>query len=222
MIELSIQSIKPYLQDEFLFEQKFNTLNSLRKDKITALKKREDQCRSLAAGVLLQNALEKAGIDDKLVQFQVNEHGKMSIAEYPDFYFNLSHSGDYAVCAVADQPVGVDIEKIRGRKEAQLQRLIRHVCTEEEKECLMRFEGERLEEEFVRIWTKKESYTKAMGMGLQIPFHEVSTLQQGFYYLNETLEGYMICAATIESQTCICQEQMVTSIGRRNAECMTN
>lgn len=222
MIQLSIQSIKPYLQDEFLFEQKFNTLNSLRKDKITALKKREDQCRSLAAGVLLQNALEKAGIDDRSVQFQVNEHGKMSIAEYSDFYFNLSHSGDYAVCAVADQPVGIDIEKIRGRKEAQLQRLIRHVCTEEEKERLMCFDGERLEEEFVRIWTKKESYTKAMGMGLQIPFHEVNTLQQGFYYLNETLEGYMICAATIESKTCICQEQMVTSIGRRNAECMTN
>ena len=64
MIQLSIQSIKPYLQDEFLFEQKFNTLNSLRKDKITALKKREDQCRSLAAGVLLQNALEKAGIEE--------------------------------------------------------------------------------------------------------------------------------------------------------------
>lgn len=222
MIRISIQSIRPYLLDETLFEQKFRTLHALRKQKITSLKKREDQCRSLAAGVLLRSALQKEKIDYDAVHFLVNEHGKISIAEYPDFYFNLSHSGDYAVCAVADQPVGIDIEKIRGRKEEQLQRLIRHVCTEEERQSLENEEGEIKEREFVRIWTKKESYAKAAGMGLQLPFQRINTLQQGFYYLNESLENYMICAATIESQTCICKEQMVTSIGRRNAECMTN
>ena len=41
----------------------------------------------------------------------IAEGGKPYLVSEPGVHFSLSHSGDWAVCAIGDHPLGVDIEK---------------------------------------------------------------------------------------------------------------
>ena len=50
------------LEDEKIFSQMLPFITEDRKNKIVRLKKREDRCRSLAAGLLLEYALQEYGI----------------------------------------------------------------------------------------------------------------------------------------------------------------
>ena len=78
-----------------------------RKNIILRFVREQNRRQNLAAGLLLKYVLEQHEIDISNISY--GPHGK---PELPDFYFNLSHSHDYVVCAVSDKPVGCDIEKI--------------------------------------------------------------------------------------------------------------
>jgi 4'-phosphopantetheinyl transferase len=97
-------------------------------------------------------------------------HGKPSVAGGPAF--SLSHSGDVAVLAVSDVgEVGIDVEVRRAR--TRLDRLAARVLSDAE---LAQWAAtpcsERLEH-FLRAWTAKEAYLKALGLGLVRPLREV-------------------------------------------------
>lgn len=73
-----------------------------RREKTLRLSKDADKRRSLGAEMLL---IKAAGRDDYVLS-------KNEKPYFPDneVFFSLAHCGDYAVCAVSDVPVGVDIE----------------------------------------------------------------------------------------------------------------
>lgn len=79
--------------------------------------------------------------------------------------FNISHSGDWAVCAVAeDLPVGIDIEACRMAPDAEA--LARQFFSPEDWRQI-RFGGEALlAQRFLTVWTRKEAFVKATGVGL--------------------------------------------------------
>lgn len=79
-------------------------------------------------------------------------------------HFNVSHSGRYVACAVADVPVGIDIEAQGDNLD-----LLRSVAVPEEREEFARLPEEEREAVFCRMWTAKESYMKAVGLGMSIP-----------------------------------------------------
>jgi phosphopantetheinyl transferase len=70
--------------------------------------------------------------------------------------FNISHSANYVVCAIADSPVGIDIEGGRKVNNAVAKRYF----TEEEIESI------HSDEDFFKIWTFKEALGKCTGEGL--------------------------------------------------------
>lgn len=74
--------------------------------------------------------------------------------------FNLSHSGDWALLAVADREIGCDIENIRL---INTLRLGKTVFTDAEMDAL-RQAPDRLGA-FFTFWTKKEALLKCMGEG---------------------------------------------------------
>lgn len=119
--------------------------------------------REHAAGeMLLAHALsEEYGISP-LPRVSRGENGKPYFSEYRNIYFNISHSGDMAVCALGGMELGVDIERMRAVKEG----MIRRVLTGREREWLTRSADK--EEAFIRLWTLKESYVKATGEGLRV------------------------------------------------------
>ena len=95
-----------------------------------ALKFRHEQGQRLCvlAYQLLKQALrEEYGIIENPV-FEYNEHGKPTIVGHPDIFFNLSHCKEAAVCAISNQPIGVDVESLREYKEG----LVRYTMNDEE------------------------------------------------------------------------------------------
>jgi 4'-phosphopantetheinyl transferase len=84
--------------------------------------------------------------------------------------FNVSHTDDLWVCAVAaGQPVGVDVERIRPLS-------ARHVtpflAPEERAAWTASFDpasGAEGVTALLALWTRKEAYIKARGLGLHLP-----------------------------------------------------
>lgn len=91
-----------------------------------------------------------------------NEHGKPYLVGVAGIYYNISHSGDYIVCALSDSEVGVDIE----RRTVSRMAVARRFFHPEEIVCLERCTGEKQRELFFNYWSVKESYLKYTGSGL--------------------------------------------------------
>jgi phosphopantetheine--protein transferase-like protein len=138
-------------------------LNSLefvtneRLERIRAFIRNEDKARSLVSGLLLRRF---CGVTDEK-QLYRGENGKPYL-KGGNMYFNISHSGNYAVLAAAQNEVGVDIEKVAPYSETVAARCF----TPAEQEWL-RHEGN--DEAFYRLWTAKESVMKASGLGFSLP-----------------------------------------------------
>lgn len=87
--------------------------------------------------------------------------------------FSLSHCPGMVACALAQRPLGVDVEN-RSRR-VNLKVADRFFSASENR--LIRNAGpdtDARNEIFLKIWTLKEAYVKAMGKGLSIPLHTFS------------------------------------------------
>ena len=100
------------------------------------------------------------------IVFTKNSYGKPYTSNYPEFYFNVSHSGTYLVVLIANQPVGVDMEIITMPN----LNIAHRFFLEEEKAYV--FADEKLSNKhFYEIWTRKEAYMKYLGKGLEVPLN---------------------------------------------------
>ncbi len=125
---------------------------------------------TVARGTLRELIAERLGLNPAAVRFQTGPHGKPSLAHPGSaLCFNVSHSGDRALIAVADggREVGVDLESAARLGEARdLPALAARTLTPTD---LARWhalpEGERAGE-FLRAWTRLEAFGKATGGGL--------------------------------------------------------
>lgn len=107
-----------------------------------------------------------AGVAPPDLQFLLKEHGKPALAGVAcGLDFNLSHSGDWLVCAVtAGTPVGVDLEFCNPKRVSM--KVARRYFREEEVAALEACGGEQLTDRFFDFWTLKESAVKARGEAL--------------------------------------------------------
>jgi 4'-phosphopantetheinyl transferase len=96
--------------------------------------------------------------------FRYLGQGKPALAE-AKLQFNLSHSGDLAVLAVArDRPLGIDLERLDAEK--RLLAIARRVFPAERYRALEALEGELRVQGFYRDWTAMEARVKARGDGV--------------------------------------------------------
>ena len=110
----------------------------------------------------------------------------------PEVCFSLSHSGKYAVCAIADENIGVDIEN-KGRKllldcnQEKLVSVVKKVFSEEEYMVYNKCSKEEQIEFFLKLWTRKEAVSKALGKGLAMDFSKICEPDEKFlsFWLNE-------------------------------------
>ena len=94
--------------------------------------------------------------------------GKPHFPQHPQCHFNLSHSGRYALCAVGECPVGVDIQII---KTTFREGLPRRVCSPEQ--LLWLEQQPHHWRSFARLWSMKESRVKWDGSGLTHPIRDI-------------------------------------------------
>lgn len=191
MIRLYAVSILP-MQDDRCFMECYLRSQKERRDKADALKMPADKARCIAAGLLLSYAYKKfreeytkelakansfgyainkknGMLPEELPEIATAENGK----PYFDFgtgekeapiYFNVSHSGEYVICAVADREVGADIQRATRVRESLMRRFF---SVEERKRVEDCGENEMLRERcFASLWTEKEAAVKLSGRGI--------------------------------------------------------
>ena len=113
---------------------------------------------SVAVKALLCRMLAECfGLTDFTVSCDL--HGKPYI-ENSNLHFNLSHSGNYALCVCADEAVGCDIEKI---KECNLKVAQRFFS---KSEFAVLKNSDNTAHVFTKMWTLKESALKFSGKGI--------------------------------------------------------
>lgn len=176
-----------------------------RRQRALACRFEPDKMRIACAGHLLQRALEKAGIPAEAQIFAENQWGKPYLKDRKDIHFSLSHSGAWAVCAVSDENVGVDVELPRCNM-AVAKRFFRP----EELEGLDDLDRYHQSDALNRLWTAKEAFLKMLGKGLTLPLDsftirlgETAELVQDYtdrpYCLHEYQQGlYRICLCTTD------------------------
>jgi len=124
----------------------------------------EDAYRSMIGDLLLNHVLRRrTGMRLRDIKLGKNAFGKPFLTGCPQIQYNISHSGDYVVCAVHDQEVGVDIEKVQVFD----LRMAKHFFNGDEYRDTVRADDMNLT--CYEVWTMKESYIKALGEGLSIP-----------------------------------------------------
>lgn len=118
------------------------------------------QYACLKSYLMLQDLLrEHYGIEGDLV-FSYNEHGKPMLKEVSNIHFSISHCKEAIAVAVADRPVGIDVETLRMPSEA----LAEKVMDKGEK---LRFDiSDTPEDFFTALWTAKEAVMKCRGTGI--------------------------------------------------------
>ena len=104
------------------------------------------------------------------LRFAYNQWGKPALVPETNpaaLAFNLSHTGDYGLCAVTQgATVGVDLEEIRALDYGQMAAT---VFSPAEQAALQRVAPPQQPLAFFNGWTRKEAYIKAHGQGLSMP-----------------------------------------------------
>jgi len=117
-----------------------------------------------AARGILREVLGRAlEVEPARVQFRYGSHGKPHVAGSP-IRFNISHSGDLAVIALARVEVGVDVELPRPRRSDDIAR--RFYAPGEIERLFAQLDPAARADAFFHLWTCKEAFLKVTGEGL--------------------------------------------------------
>lgn len=95
-------------------------------------------------------------------QYQTDKNGKPYISGQKKF--NISHSGDFVVCAVCSDEIGVDVEKI----ERMSPRLMHKFLADEEICALDALNEDDIPRYLCEKWVRKEAHLKLTGSGLRV------------------------------------------------------
>ncbi|MCC8103122.1 MAG: 4'-phosphopantetheinyl transferase superfamily protein [Clostridiales bacterium] len=156
------------LADPQIYARCYCEMSAMRQEKINRLHLENDRKLSLAAGILLDRGLQAYGLREGNVRIAFGEHGKPYLPDFSDIHFSLSHSHEMAMAVFAETEVGCDIEYQKQLNEKLARRFF---CPSE---YAWIFQTEDLKEQkkrFYRLWTLKESFLKATGMGLLLPLN---------------------------------------------------
>lgn len=188
------------LKDPERFAEGLARVSAQRREKIARLRHAGARRLSLGAALLLDRLLEDAGLAPA-GDFALGEEGKPYLADRPDVHFSLSHSGELALCALSGAAIGCDVETPRRVDLALAERFFHP----EESALLFSLPEREQEAAFLRLWTLKESYVKALGLGLALPLDAFCILPgEGGYVLARAEDARPWVLKSCESVDCFC------------------
>lgn len=119
---------------------------------------------------LLRSCLGLHGISPERIVLAEGNHGKPYLPQFPELHFNLSHANGICACMTADFECGIDAETLRKYRP----NVVRKAFSENERIQLESIESDSERDLlFTRLWTLKEAYVKAIGIGISYPLRKV-------------------------------------------------
>lgn len=182
----------------------YENLSARRLEKVKRLKNDTAKRQSIAAEILLNISMddEVPGVKHPVI-WEPDKNGKPYLIEYPQIYINITHSKNYAVCAISDTQVGVDIQYMREVDLSMAERFFSECEQEYIKSSPNKIDA------FYEIWVRKESFVKAVGTGLNIPLDSFSVLSDTVKHIGETYEFRMHHVPDNQYKLCTCVRKNV-------------
>ncbi|MDI9339724.1 MAG: 4'-phosphopantetheinyl transferase superfamily protein [Sediminibacterium sp.] len=153
MTEVWYCDIKTFSEEEFYSLLRHFTVNE--RQEIFSFKQMGDRLFRLMGRWIIYHVMQKPFGS---VKFSAN--GKPYVDD--GRYFNVSHAGTIVTVAFSDSEVGVDIEELRNGEFSDIIREF-HI---QEQDFLASVNPEGKNEAFFKIWTRKEAFLKAIGLGI--------------------------------------------------------
>ncbi len=151
----------------------FGLLDADERARAGRFKQERDRERFITGHGRLRVLLGKyLGKPPEQLHLQRGEFGKPYLEGHP-LHFNMSDTKDAVLIAVADQPIGADIETLH--RHTDHEQVAGHYFSAAESESIRRApEGKR---RFLELWTRKEAVLKASGVGLMDDLKKLEVLR---------------------------------------------
>ena len=193
MIKIYIANISYFRNIDLYSIENLDIITDSRKKRVQDFKRIDDKLRCFVAGLMLNYVCNVTNDN----QIFYNKNNKPYLKN-SNIYFNISHSGDYVVLAIADKEIGIDIEEIAPISDS----VAKKVFTKEENLWLLK---QNNLEAFYKLWTAKESIMKVTGEGFMLVPNTFSVLPietgihnilDNYYFLDWMVYGnYVICVS---------------------------
>ncbi|KAK7345324.1 hypothetical protein VNO77_15926 [Canavalia gladiata] len=190
-----------------LLNQYVEILSPCEKENIFRMHGEQLKKRALLARVLVRTTLARyqmnCQIDPKSLKFRKNNYGKPEVDwqyaddwSLPPLHFNISHTSSLIACGVTvGSPIGIDVEEKQRKLKNDILAFARRYLSPHEVETLTHIADPELQRhEFIKLWTLKEAYVKALGKGFSASPFKTFTVR-----LRDHMEGgihdppHMIC-----------------------------
>lgn len=176
----AVQLKRPLTAEET--ERLMALLPSARRERLHSMGPRGKRDEVLCAYGLLERILRERYGWTRLPDVALTETGKPYFPEYPQVCFNLSHTEGAAAAVVAEEAVGVDVEKVRPVSQRML----------------TRFKVDS-PEAFFHCWVRQEACGKRSGKGILPVLREKVPPEEGTYLSLALFVGYAAGLAGPES-----------------------
>ncbi len=184
MIRIYNSSINDFTQADYT--NQYSLLDVAIRKRIDAKKHNNDKKCSLAGYILLYRGVYELYGKEK-IDITFSENGKPMC----DFcYFNISHSDTRVICVISDQPIGVDIQKIKKHTFREKYKLF----TEEENTYVNQ-NNDLISLRYTEIFTKKEAAIKLLGQTIS---HSrlIDTFSNNFVFDTKFDQEYVVTICT--------------------------
>jgi 4'-phosphopantetheinyl transferase len=126
---------------------------------------------TITRAVLRITLADALGIAPAALRFGSTPYHKPFVAwprEGRGLHFNVSHAGDFALIATAQRhSIGVDVERVRD--DVDCAQMAERIFSTRERAALAEVAQTARPRAFFDLWTRKEAYVKARGLGLSLP-----------------------------------------------------
>jgi 4'-phosphopantetheinyl transferase len=179
MIHISVSSIAEIQSAGFERESLLLYLPQKSRQRLSLITNPESFDRSLLGELLTRYCIVRyALIPYEQIDFSYGEKGKPLLPQFPNVFFNMSHSAQMVACAMAETEIGIDVEHFRNVNFRVAERFF---SAAEIADLLALHETER-NNYFFTLWTIKESFLKAIGSGLTKSLNSFTVRKSGENY----------------------------------------
>lgn len=180
------------VKDESLMNKYMEILSPCEIEKVLSFQRDEMRKSALLARALVRTTIARYQINSlvtpKSIKFRSNVHGKPEVDwpcsynwEPPALHFNITHTSSLIACGVTiNSPIGVDVEEKQRTTKHNILTFARRYFSKHEIEVLTAIEDPHIQhQEFIKLWTLKEAYVKALGKGFSGAPFKTFTIRLG-------------------------------------------